>query len=316
MIAININHPVPAPAQPGLPHSAPDERLGNHTFLRKLQAGLRSEIWLALPPGSDALERLSVIKLFFPHAPGPVLEALRAELDLAQRLSHPNVARTLQVGRDAERSFIVSEYLEGTSASALLRRLRVARERLPEAAVARVLLAIVSAVSHAEQRAASPLAKVLVNQAIAADDVFVTFDGDVKLLAFKGQLGSAGAFAASSAAGLEETSAYAAVDALLAQHRCTALAALLAGVAGARPRGAAGLRQVERVLRAWQRELGSDGRAELAAVMARLLAPVRAERRAHLEQSLAHRPALRPTASAASFAEEEAPVSGFRPIRR
>jgi hypothetical protein len=324
LIAIDIKATARAPVHPALPLCAPDERLASYTFLRKLQAGLRSEVWLALPPGSGALDQLVVIKLFFPHAPGPALDALEEELALAQRLSHPNVALTLRVGRDADRRFIISECLEGTTLRALLRRLSVTRQHLPPCAVARVLAALVSAVAHAEHQAASVVAKVLVSQAIAADDVFVTFGADVKLLAFKSKLGSAGAFAASATVEPEEASVYAAIDALLSEHLSPELGAVLAAVAGgSRERRPNGLVYVGRELERWQRKLGSDGRTALTALMGELFASQRCEQRAQLEERtqleecgepLPAAP-LRPEA-ASPVEEEAAPVSGFRPIQR
>jgi hypothetical protein len=316
LIAINISNTASARVRPGLSLSAPDERLAKYSFLRKLQAGLRSEVWLGLPPGSDSLDQLSVIKLFFPHVSGPALDALGEELALAQSLSHPNVVQTLRVGRDNERSFVISEYLEGTTLRALLRRLSVAHERLADAVVARVLLALVSAVAHAERQAASVVAKALVNQAIAAEDVFLTFAGDVKLLGFKAQFGSAGAYAASSAGEPEEASVYAAVDALLSEHLSPELGAALAMARRAGVRRLSGLAYVERVLQAWQRKLGSDGRVELATVMAGLFASQRHEDRARLERRLEERPPVVPAEVTPGEEEEAAPVSGFRPIQR
>jgi hypothetical protein len=316
LIAINISNGASERARPALSLSAPDERLASFTFLRKLQAGLRSEVWLALPPGSGALDQLVVIKSFFPHAPGSALDALGEELALAQRLSHPNVARTLRVGRDAERSFVVSEYLEGTTLRALLRRLSVVGERLTDAAVARVLLALVSAVAHAERQAASVVAKVLVNQAVAAEDVFVTFDGEVKLLAFKAQFGSGGAFAASSSEVPEEASVYAAVDALLAEHLSPELGAVLAVARRAFVRRLSGLAHVARALQSWQRKLGSDGRVELATLMGELFATERVEARARLERRIEELPRTSRPELAGSGDEEAAPMSGVRPIQR
>jgi len=245
------------------------------------------------------------------------LDALDEELSFAQQLSHPNVGVTLAVGSDAERRFVVSEHLDGVTLRVLLRRLSVARQRLAPAVVARVLHALVAAVGYAERQAASVVAKVLVNQAIAADDVFITFDGDVRLLGFKGKLGSAGAFAASAADGVEDASVYAAVDALLSEHSSPELGALLS-VAG-RPgvRRLNGLSSVRRVLELWQNERGNDGRAELAALLGTLFAEQRSERRAWLEARFEQHLLSRQAELDMTPVDEDAPpVSGFRPVQR
>jgi hypothetical protein len=292
---------------------APEERLGQYSLLRRLPAGLRAEIWLGLPPGGASLGQLVAIKAFYPHARGPARAALSAELALASRLTHPNIVQALHVDRDAERPFIVSEYVEGTTLRALLRRLSVARARVATAVVTRLLLGVVRAVSHAERQAASPAAKWLVQQTVAADDVFVTFDGAVKLLGFKGRLASAERTPEASVAP-PGPNAPAAIDALLSEHLTAALKEVL--VAGCQQPGLHRLRGIEQGLERWQDEvLGSDGRAELAAVMGAMFPSARLEHRAQLEARLEQWLSAR--SAGVPFApegDEGAPSSGFRAV--
>jgi hypothetical protein len=297
---------------------ASEERLGQYTLLRRRPAGLRAEVWVGLPPGGASLSQLVSIKAFFPHVPGPARAALSAELALASRLTHPNVVQTLQVGVDAERPFIVSEYMEGTTLRALLRRVSVARARMATAVVARLLLGVVRAVSHAERRAASPAVRLLVRQAVSADDVWVTFDGAVKLLGFKGRLAGAGRRPVErEAAHAEGSNAPAAIDALLSEHLTAALREVLALGCQHRAPGLQGLRRIEQGLERWQSEvLGSDGRAELAALMGLMFPSARLELRAQLEarleQWLSARSAGMPFAADAD--EGVPPASGFRTV--
>ncbi|HWO11611.1 MAG TPA: PEGA domain-containing protein, partial [Polyangiaceae bacterium] len=205
----------------------------------------------------------------------------------------------------------------------LLDWLRAREQKLSDAAVARVLLALFGAVQHASHCAATPATRALVNQVVAAEDVFVTCKGDVKLLGFKpASRPSAGNAADPSEEGPGATppeARQAAVDALLSGQRSPELGALLARMkARLSPSSTVGLWQVSRALQAWQEEsLGSDGRAELAAVMAKLLPDGRATRRAHLVTACARVRRLqvaRETALAADAegGDEAAPVSGFR----
>jgi hypothetical protein len=296
---------------------APEERLGQYTLLRRQPAGLRAEVWLGLPPGGASLGQLVSIKAFFPHVPGPARAALSAELALASRLTHPNIVQTLQVGVDAERPFIVSEYVEGTTLRALLRRVSVARARVATAVVARLLLGVVRAVSHAERRAASPAARLLVQQAVSADDVLVTFDGAVKLLGFKGRLASAERSPSELETQRDGSNAPAAIDALLSEHLTAALREVLAAGCQRRAPGPEGLRRIEQGLERWQSEvLGSDGRAELAALMGLMFPSARLELRAQLEarleQWLSARSAGMPFAADAD--EAVPPASGFRTV--
>jgi hypothetical protein len=295
---------------------APEERLGQYALLRRLPAGLRAEVWLGLHAGGSSLSQLVAIKIFFPHLPGPAREALAGELALAARLVHPNIVQTLRFGRDAERQFTVSEYLEGTTLRALLLRVSVARARVAAAAVGRLLLGIVRAVCHAEERAASPAALRLVKRTIAADDVFVTFDGAVKLLGFKAGPGAERSFRDSEPQ-RHDSSAHAAIDALLSEHLTPELRRVLA--AGSRSRGRArhGLPRVARALQRWQVEvLGSDGRAELAALMGAMFPWARLAQRAELEvrldQWMSASSVRKPFAADAD--ESSPPASGFRKV--
>jgi hypothetical protein len=310
---------------------APEERLGQYALLKRLPAGLRAEVWLGLPAGAASLGQLVAIKAFFPHAPGPARAGLSSELALAARLSHANIVQTLHVGSDADRPFIVSEYLEGTTLHALLRRARVARARVPSSVVTRLLLAIVRAVSHAERRVATPVTRRLVQQVVAAEDVFVTFDGAVKLLGFKGRLDLDGRpdgverrlerRGRAAPAKPRGASQPAAIDALLSEHLTPALNEVLAEAC--RPpagdpegRRLPGLRRVERGLERWQSDVvGSDGRAELAALMGALFPTARLELRAWLEARLEQRLSAR--SAAVPFTPDDAgapPASGFRTV--
>jgi len=293
---------------------APEERLGQYSLLRRLPAGLRAEVWLGLPPGGASLGQLVAIKAFFPHARGPAAAALAAELSLAPRLVHPNVVQTLRIGRDAQRPFIVSEHLEGTTLRALLRRVRVARASAEAAAVARVLLGIVRAVGHAQRQAKTAAERALAAQAVAADDVFITFDGAVKLLGFKAQLEGVERRCLEFEAPNDAT-APAAIDALLSEH----LTPELRGVLGAACRpgsGSGGLARVGQELERWQTEvLRSDGRAELAELVEVMFPSARLEQRAQLDALLEQWMSARSLVASFAADNDAAPASGFRTIR-
>jgi hypothetical protein len=286
-------------------------------LLKRLPAGLRAEVWLGLPPGAASLRQLVAIKAYFPHPPGRARSELATELALAPRLTHANIVRTLRIGRDGERPFSVSEYIEGTTLRALLRRANVARARLAPAAVARLLLGIVRAVSHAEGRATSPAAKALARQMVAADDVFVTFDGVVKLLGFKAWLAGAQHSSLGSKAQRQGPSAQAAIDALLAQHLTPELRAVLAS-SRAPARAPDGLRRIEQGLDRWRAEvLRSDGRAELAALTGAMFPSARLDQRAQLEVCLEEWSSARAAGTAALPIDNGAPpASGLRTIGR
>jgi protein tyrosine kinase len=288
-----------------------NQRLSRHILLNELQGSIRTEVWLGLLEEADALEKVVLIKIFYPHPAGAALDALTAELELAGKLTHENVARTLRVGFEHGRHFVVNEYFEGTTLRTLLRYVALARAHVPDAAVVRVLLALVAAVDHAGGVSASARARSSSRQAIAADDVFITYDGKVKLLGFKGQL-AAGQGWNGARVGADN-----AVDALLSAHLTPALAAILVRAAGNGVRPRDGLWRVGQALQDWQtEELGTDGRSELVTLMSLIPTAVRLESRARLEAAFenARRARQRRIWPQLPLGVEEgsAPVSGIR----
>jgi serine/threonine protein kinase len=295
---------------------APGARLGRYSLLKRLQGGLRAEVWLAVPQGAEALSDVVLLKHYFPHEPGAALEALIEELTLAKKLNQGNIARTLDLGTQSERHFIVGEYLEGATLRALLRRATVAGVHIPPAAVARVLLALLGAVRHAQQQATSRAAQLLVNQLLPPEDVFITFEGDVKVLGFKTGLHElrSGAPGAGLGQGIEQ----AAVDALLAGHLSAELQSVLAAAkASPRARPCDGLGRFAQALKTWQtEERNGDGRPQLASLMSSLLSRERLEQRERLHAAFDE--ALRARRESGvmriDVEDELAPVSGYRLI--
>jgi hypothetical protein len=289
--------------------------LHSYTLVGKLRGNGRAEIAICLPKQARSARDVVVVKRLPASALGSVglgYAALKHEglgqlgggvqdeVDLAATVRHGNIVRTLGVGHEAGRPFIVNEYLEGTTLRRLVRGLAARSQSLPNAAVSRILLAILSAVEHSDQLARTPGARALVGQTILADDVYVTFDGDVKLLGFKPSgrqqiTGDRGVVAngVPTPSGVAPSGAVsndaAAVDVLLSTHRSPELAAWLARI-GRRisARSSIGLWQVACSLQAWQTDkLRSDGRVELAEAMQLVAPELRATRRAQLEAACA-----------------------------
>jgi hypothetical protein len=266
-----------------------------------------------------------LVKTFAQGVLGRTADELPGELELASRLHHDNIVRTLAWWNDEGNDFVVTEYLEGITLRRLLEWLDTRGENLADAALVRVLLGVFAAVEHATRCAVTPHARMLVCQLVAADDVFITCKGDVKLLGFKP--GSRLDGAADGAPTVHR----AAVDALLATRQSPELSRVLASVdARLAPSSALGSWRAG-ALQSWQvQTLGSDGRVELAALMATRLPEGRATRRARLEaacarvrQVLAHEGSSAPTGGPQSserrreppdVGEEEPPASGVGTI--
>jgi hypothetical protein len=242
-----------------------------------------------------------VLKRFFPTQSEEAREQLGQELALAARLEQENIVRTLQTGFEAGRHFQVSEYLDGTTLRTFLRWVAWSGAILSNAAVARILLAVVDAVGHAHLLTRSEADGAFVNQPIATTDVFITYDGAVKLLGFKGNR-------ASSSGPIDEIEPVA-IDALLSRHLSPELSRVLIRLSKAtRARSVDRLWQIGQGLHSWQSvELASDGQTELATIMSGVLPHARLKQTARIHAALA-----RLRAERGASTNDLAPMSGFR----
>ncbi len=108
------------------------------TFVRRLGVGGMGIVYLVHDP---QLDRLAALKLLHPSLAGEdadsIAHRMRSEARAMARLDHPNVVRVLEVGEHEGRTFIVMEYVEGTTLSQWL----AARPTIGWREIARVFLA-------------------------------------------------------------------------------------------------------------------------------------------------------------------------------
>ena len=105
------------------------------------------------------------------------------EARIAARLNHPNVIQTYEVSSDGEHPIIVMEYLEGQSLSAVLGR--VGRKNISLDLHLHVLAQVAAGLHYAhELRGFDGDELGLVHRDVSPHNVFVTYDGLVKLVDF------------------------------------------------------------------------------------------------------------------------------------
>ena len=102
------------------------KRLGRYELVGLIAAGGMAKVYLARVYGEGGFEREMAVKVMHDHLrddPDFVMMFLD-EARLAARLRHPNVVPTLDVQKTNEALFLVMEFIEGLSLSALLRQVR------------------------------------------------------------------------------------------------------------------------------------------------------------------------------------------------
>ena len=160
--------------------------LGRYRLLAKLGQGGMGTIHVALSSGMGAFKKLVVLKELRLELTKneKFVEMFLAEARVAAKLNHPNVIQTLEAGIDGERYFLSMEFLDGQPFSKVLRRFQEDR-RFPLALGLRVLTEALAGLHYAHELCeydGTPLE--IVHRDVSPQNVFVTYDGQVKVLDF------------------------------------------------------------------------------------------------------------------------------------
>lgn len=168
--------------------SAPEERrVGKYRILSELGRGGTGVVYLAVASGQGGVMKLVVLKALLPEfasEPG-AMGMFLDEARLAAQLNHRNVVQTYEVSTEGDRNVIVMEYLEGQTLAHIMRYAESAKHELPFTMQLRILCHVLEGLHYAHDIAAYDGTLLhLVHRDVSPQNVFVTYDGTVKLLDF------------------------------------------------------------------------------------------------------------------------------------
>ena len=155
------------------------------TAVLRLGRGGMAEVYLAVARGPAGFNKLVVVKKLLPALADDegFREMFLDEARLAARLNHPNVVQTYEVGEDGGRYFIAMEYLEGPAAHTRCSAGARTRERACRVgwrcASSRDALAGLHYAHELRDYDGTPLG--IVHRDVSPQNIFVTYDGQVKL---------------------------------------------------------------------------------------------------------------------------------------
>jgi len=157
---------------------------GKYKLLAELGRGGMANVYLAVARGPSGFNKLVVLKSLRSDLAGDpeLLSMFLEEARLAARLNHPHVVQTYEVGEYAGRPVIVMEYLEGQTLANVLQR---AKGQMSLALHLRVIIDSLEGLHHAHELTDfAGKALGLVHRDMSPQNVFITFDGQVKVLDF------------------------------------------------------------------------------------------------------------------------------------
>ncbi|MFO0725798.1 MAG: serine/threonine-protein kinase [Myxococcota bacterium] len=157
---------------------------GKYELLEHLGTGGMAEVYRARMPGIQGFEKIVVIKRILPGLAtrGRVNAMFVEEARLAARVQHRNVVQVFELGQVGEELYMAMEFVEGTDLSKLLRGSVSRKLRLPVWLSVHIISEILAGLSYAHQlkdERGRPLE--IVHRDVSPSNVFLSFQGDVKL---------------------------------------------------------------------------------------------------------------------------------------
>jgi serine/threonine protein kinase len=147
--------------------------LGGYRILRPLGEGGMGKVFLAAGETNGQRVAIKVLPPKKAIEEGQALLRFRREMDLSRRATHPNLARTLDVGNEGNVHFMVMEYIPGESLYQAVKGEKGGPLRVPD--TARFFLKVLDGLDAAH-------AAGLVHRDVKPSNIMITPDGDARIL--------------------------------------------------------------------------------------------------------------------------------------
>jgi eukaryotic-like serine/threonine-protein kinase len=162
-------------------------RTDKYVVLRPLAVGGMAELFLARERGAKHPERLVVVKRLHRRLAidGEFVQMFLNEARIGSTLHHPNVVEVYEIGEDAEQCYIAMEHLHGHDLRDTLVRMAVwdVPVRLEQALAITRSVAAGLHYTH-ERTGADGQLLGIVHRDVSPHNVFLTYDGSVKVVDF------------------------------------------------------------------------------------------------------------------------------------
>ena len=153
--------------------------VGRYETVATLATGGMAEILLGRLVGPSGFERPVVIKRILRHLARQqaFVKMFLDDARIIATIRHPNVVHVQELGQQDGELYLVMEYLEGETLSALVRRLVARGEALDFGLAAHILAEACAGLNAAHELR-------IVHRDVSPQNVFITYDGHVKVIDF------------------------------------------------------------------------------------------------------------------------------------
>ncbi len=163
------------------------KKIGKYRIIARLGTGGMASVFLCVAAGPVGFTKLLVLKLLRPELADDddFLAMFVDEARLAARLNHANVVQTYEVGFEEGHHFLAMDYLDGQPLYALLRRQSREGNPMPIDVHVHILAETLAGLHYAHTLTdfdGTPLN--VVHRDVSPQNVFITYDGQVKLVDF------------------------------------------------------------------------------------------------------------------------------------
>jgi len=159
----------------------------SYTPIAQIGRGGMAEVLLAMVESGGGVGRMAVLKRIWPElaADPDFMTMFLDEARLSLRLNHANVVQTYEVLTDNGQPAIAMEYLHGQPLTRILNRMLRGSSQLSLPLRLRILTSVLAGLEYAHTLTdldGTPME--VVHRDVSPQNVFVTYDGQVKLVDF------------------------------------------------------------------------------------------------------------------------------------
>ena len=162
-------------------------RFGKYTLVDRIAVGGMAEIFLARQAGLEGFEKTIVIKRIRPHLSNQksFVKMFLNEAKLAAQLNHPNIVQIYDLGKISDTYFIAMEYIFGRDMRRIIPKADSMGIPFPMVYALKIASSVCEGLFYAHQRCdIYGNALNIVHRDVTPENIFVSFDGTVKVLDF------------------------------------------------------------------------------------------------------------------------------------